>query len=67
MVDEVSQDVQSIARDAMAQLRLRVKDADRDEARRIYAELKGLAEQIRRKHDFVKGGTHRQVKAMGLG
>lgn len=44
--------VRTIANGATAQLRSVVDTADREEARRIHAELKRIACQLAMKHDF---------------
>lgn len=60
--------VRTLANGATAQLRSIIDDADREEARRIYNELKRIAEDLRVRHKFVEGGTHqKRPKAAVLG
>ena len=60
--------VRTLANGATAQLRNLAEVADREEARRISAELKRIAAGLDEKHRFVQGGTHqKRVKVSSLG
>ena len=53
--------VRTLANGATAQLRSLVEFADREEARRLHAELLRLAKQLAAKHDFGKTEVRKVV------
>jgi hypothetical protein len=52
--------VRSIANGATAQLRSVAEVADREEARRLHAELRRISKLLEDKWGFVTGGTHKR-------
>jgi hypothetical protein len=65
MSDTPQISVRVLASGATAQLRSLVEFADREEARRICAELRRIATQLENKYQFGKVKEVREVRALG--